>query len=384
MTEENTNNLTEDQDKIEGEDNDPNSNTALITYPIDEILVRQASRTVGECVRRINQEMYILDPDFQRSFVWDPIKQSRLIQSAIMRIPLPVFYLAEQEDGKLVIVDGLQRFTTFQRYLNNMFPLKFNTKDDQLNVTNAPFLQYNKKYFKDLPVKIQNRIEDTNLSLYLIDPKAPGAVKLDIFERVNSGVSLTKQQMRNALFVGKATRWLKEQAECEEFLQATSKSLNSKRMRDREAINRFCGFAILGFEKYRGEMDVFLTETLRKMNTMSDEELQQLSTEFKQSMRNNFLLFEKFAFRRHERNTERRNLINIALFDVFSTLMRHYTESQVEAKKEALKDMFYQLLVDQRFSNAINLGTNGLLQVNTRFQLLQVALNKVMGNADAH
>ena len=65
-------------------------------YPIDNILIRNEQRTVFEIMRRINTGVYILDPDFQRDFVWDEVKQSKLIESVLMRIPLPVFYLAER------------------------------------------------------------------------------------------------------------------------------------------------------------------------------------------------------------------------------------------------------------------------------------------------
>jgi uncharacterized protein with ParB-like and HNH nuclease domain len=82
-------------------------------YPIDSVLIRTENRTVFDVVRRMKKGQYILDPDFQREFVWDLDKQSKLIESALMRIPLPVFYLAEQDDGRIIVVDGLQRLTTF-------------------------------------------------------------------------------------------------------------------------------------------------------------------------------------------------------------------------------------------------------------------------------
>ena len=110
--------------------------------------------------------------------------------------------------------------------------------------------------------KLQTRLEDTNLTLYLIDSKVPEQAKLDIFDRVNSGVPLSRQQMRNCLYVGNASRWLKDQAQSNWFQTTTGGSLNPKTMRDREAINRFCGFYLLGVDAYRGDMDSFLADTL--------------------------------------------------------------------------------------------------------------------------
>ena len=88
-------------------------------YPLDAVFVRTEQRTVGEVVSRIQKNRYILDPDFQREFVWPNPKQSKLIESCVMRIPLPVFYVAEAPDGRIIVVDGLQRLTTFARFLGN-------------------------------------------------------------------------------------------------------------------------------------------------------------------------------------------------------------------------------------------------------------------------
>jgi len=71
-------------------------------YPIDELLIRTETRTVFDIKRRIDSKYYILNPSFQRDFVWDEKKQSKLIESALMRLPLPVFYFAETEEGKII------------------------------------------------------------------------------------------------------------------------------------------------------------------------------------------------------------------------------------------------------------------------------------------
>src|SRR5689334_13460512 len=148
-------------------------------YPIDTMLIRNENRTVHDVLRRIDQGSFVMDPDFQRDFIWEEDKQSKLIESVLMRIPLPVFYLAEDDDGRMVVVDGLQRLSTFQRFTKNALPLR---------LPDQPEL--NKKRFRNLSPKLQNRIEDCNLILYIIDAKVPERARLDIFERVNGGVPL--------------------------------------------------------------------------------------------------------------------------------------------------------------------------------------------------
>ena len=80
-------------------------------YPLDDLLIRQENRTIHDVIRRIDKSAYVMDPDFQRDFIWLDDKQSKLIESVIMRIPLPVFYLAEDAEGRMIVVDGLQRLT---------------------------------------------------------------------------------------------------------------------------------------------------------------------------------------------------------------------------------------------------------------------------------
>jgi hypothetical protein len=301
--------------------------------------------------------------------------QSKLIESALMRIPLPVFYLAERDDGKIVVVDGLQRLTTFRRYLDNEFALsKLESKDKP---ENNPLKG---KRFRDLPTKLQNRIEDTNLILYLIDHKVPEQAKMDIFERVNSGVKLTRQQMRNSMHVGKGTRWLKDAAQSPDFLNATGGSLNAKTMRDRECINRFCGFFLFGPSNYRGNMDSFLAETLRKMNTMAPEELQTMRAKFDTSMRKNFEVFGRHAFRKHSPTEAGRKPLNVALFDVYSVLLANVSEEAAASRKDAIQESFYSLMGNEVFRDAISLSTNSTRQVQTRFELASNALNQVMNN----
>ena len=332
-------------------------------YPIDSLLVRPETRTVFEVIRRIDQNQYILDPDFQREFIWDETKQSKLIESALMRIPLPVFYLAENPDGRVVVVDGLQRLSTFHRFLKNELALR-GLKGNSEGL--------NKLRFRDLPPKLQNRLEDTQLILYLIDAKVPDRARLDIFERVNSGVALSRQQMRNCLYVGDATRWLRDQAQNEAFLQATDGGLNAKMMRDREAINRFCGFYLLGINGYKddkGDIDEFLARTLRKMNEMGRDRLnKQFTPVFERSMRNNYHVFGKQAFRKPKRIDGGRSIINIALFDVYSVLMTKFSEDFVIEHHDSFLHYFEQLQQDQEFVNAITISTNDVRNVVTRFE----------------
>jgi hypothetical protein len=346
-------------------------------YPLDAVFVRTEPRSVGDVVDRIDRKRYVLDPDFQRDFVWPVTKQSKLIESCIMRIPLPVFYVAEAPDGRIIVVDGLQRLTTFYRFIGNQFRLSGLGSGDP-DATHP----LEGKYFKDLTVGLQERVVDTPLTMYILDAKAPERARLDIFERVNSGEPLTRQQMRNALYNGPATNWLKDAAASANFRHATGMSLNTRTMRDREAINRFIAFKLLGTSDYRGDMDVYLAKGLSALATKSEAERANLRSEFDQAMALNHKLFKAHAFRKSLSYGPHatRSVINISLFEVCAVTMSGLDELD-QAQQVHLRDAIIELLHNAIFTDAITYSTNSTTQVRQRFAMMERIVAGVRGMA---
>ena len=335
-------------------------------YPLDDIMVHSETRTVADVVRRIEKKRFCMAPDFQRDFVWEPARQSRLIESCIMRIPLPVLYVAEGNDGRIVVVDGLQRLTTFVRFISDELKLTGLGKGHPLEG----------KCYSELPVYSQERVEDTQLTLYILDKNAPQRAKLDIFGRVNSGSVLTRQQMRNALFNGRGTVWLSKMARHRVFLDATGGSLNYKTMRDREAVNRFAAFHILGADAYHnGDMDDFLARAIDHLNGKDSGWLRRLGERFCLSMRNNHALFEKHAFRKSLAwEQDSRSVINISLFDVMSTMLSVTPEVTVDDNADEIFERVVDLVNDETYAHAITYSTNSTNQVKARFCMTMDAL----------
>ncbi len=331
------------------------------TYPLDNIMVRSETRTVAEVVKRIERQRYIMDPDFQRDFVWEPRKQSKLIESCVMRIPLPVLYVAEAPDGRIVVVDGLQRLATLSRFLNGKLSLTGLGEGHPLNG----------KKFSQLDLNLQERVEETQLILYILDKSAPQRAQLDIFERVNGGVALSRQQMRNAIFNGAGTRWLKKMAGSDQFSRATGRSLNTKIMRDREAINRFAGFYLLGWKAYhRGDMDDFLARTIEEMNKKLPSAL---GHRFMSSMEHNYNLFGRHSFRKslvEGKMYAKRSPINIALFDVLSWAFARVSDGAIDVEKDDIRLRVMELFSEEEFEDAITRTTNSTAQVKTRFEMV--------------
>ena len=355
----------------------------LDAYPLDALLIRTEPRAIQDVVRRIDRGAIKLDPDFQREFLWSEERQSRLVESVLMRIPLPPFYLAESRDSTLVVVDGLQRLTTFRRFRGGA--LKLALPQNQ---------ELHGKSFDKLEPRLQDRFDDGPLTFYLIDPKIPLRVRLDIFDRVNSGVPLTRQQMRNALFNGPATRALGDLARSKEFLDATSKALSSERLRqqraDREAINRFFAYFVLGWNTYvdeaaepglAGNLDEFLGKALAHLNEPANSRsLEEARRGFQRSMQINFQVFGRHCFRKHERPNDRMKAFNLALFDVFSVGLARYPADRVDAARaEMLRQGFYGLMQDSAFHNAISYATAKTASVRARFERAEAMLTGVLG-----
>lgn len=355
-----------EEEEIEGLDG--NEDEAWKDYPIDTLLIRNENRTIFEVLRRIDQDAYIMDPDFQRDFIWPEDKQSKLIESVLMRIPLPVFYFAEDDQGRMVVIDGLQRLSTFKRFVDGELCLSLPGQDELHN-----------KRFNDLSPKLQNRVEDSILTFYIMDAKVPDRARMDIFERVNGGVPLTRQQMRNSLYMGEATRFLKTESRTNIFFQATGRSLNWKTMRDREFVNRFCAFQLLGLDEYKGNMDDFLAQVLREMNRLGEKDLSRLSMEFRRGLANNYAVFDRHAFRKLIRGQEKRSVLNASLWDVMSTGLSRYPEKVIEPLVKDLKNKFYSLMTDDEFLTAITYSTNGTKHVRHRFHVANAMFEEVFG-----
>ena len=177
--------------------------TDINPYDPDKIKVRSDKIAVSILSKMIDNESIDLNPDFQRNLVWNSFQKSRLIESILLRIPLPMFYFAEDNEGNLSVVDGLQRISTIKEFMDNKFPLR----DLQyLNDSCEGRYYETKGNKKGLDTKYLKWFDLTSISANIIDPSSPSKVKYDIFRRINTGGRpLNNQEIRNCL-MGKGLR----------------------------------------------------------------------------------------------------------------------------------------------------------------------------------
>ncbi len=351
---------------LEPERADPNEE---IEHPFDpeKIAIDTVPRVIQQIITRIEHDEINLEPDFQRlRNIWTFKQKSRLIESLLLRIPLPAFYVAADASDNWNVVDGIQRISTIYDYVRGEFALS--NLEYLLNLTG--------KKFNDLSRPMQRRIGETSLVINIIKPGTPEEVMFNIFSRINTGgMALNNQEIRHALHKGLARDYLRELAETEEFLTATDNTVNTKRMNDRECVLRFLAFYIETWKKYdAGDLDSHLRQTMNKVNNMSDAERHSTMEDFKKAMRAATAIFGTYAFRKQYQSASPRNPINKALFETWSVHLARCSDGEIEtltANRDSLSSAFIELINDDLlFDDAISYSTSHRRHIMKRFSAI--------------
>lgn len=355
--------------------------TDINPYDPDKIKVRSDKIAVSILSKMIDNESIDLNPDFQRNLVWNSFQKSRLIESILLRIPLPMFYFAEDEEGNLSVVDGLQRISTIKEFMDNKFPLR----DLQyLNDSCEGRYYESKGNKKGLDTKYLKWFDLTSISANIIDPSSPPKVKYDIFRRINTGGRpLNNQEIRNCM-MGKGLREaLKNMAALKEFKSATDFSIKSTRMEDQEVALRFLYFYQL-YEKnknihdYSGYMELVLDEYTDRNIKSSIHYFEKYIQKFSKAMKNaEYLIGRKYAFRKIQTRdiqpNSHKQLINKALFVCCSVLLADYDEEVVIEKnaRNFLTDLIANKIeTDLQLLYYLSYGTNGKSNLLYTFNVL--------------
>ncbi|MBC8234714.1 DUF262 domain-containing protein [bacterium] len=352
-----------------------------ITQPFNPSLIRVETRlmTIDLLVARIREKELDLGTGFQRKAgIWKEDAQSRLIESILIRIPLPAFYLDATDDDKWLVVDGVQRLTTLRRFIID---------EEKLRLIGLEFLdQLEGKNFDELPRNFQRRILETQVTVYLIEQGTPDEAKFNIFKRINTGVlPLSAQEIRHALNQGKAAELLERLANSEEFKKATDYGIRDERMADRECVLRFLAFTITPYTEYTNikpnGFDNFLNDSMAKINKMEMSDLENLERRFLRAMQAALDIFGKDAFRKLYKVDGRRNPINKALFESWSVNLNLLDDNQIKSlikKKHILNNKFIKLMNKSTFNDAISQATGNSSKVKLRFSEIETLIKEVL------
>ncbi|WP_312296771.1 DUF262 domain-containing protein [Chryseobacterium sp.] len=330
-------------------------------YDPDKIKVRQDKFSVDYVVNKmIGRGLIDLNPDFQRKFVWDKKRQSNLIESLMLGIPIPVFYLAEGLNGTFHVIDGLQRLSTLRDFLNNNFYLR---NLEHLSNFDGCFYSNEKGAKKVLDDKMLTRIETAQLHFNIIEASSPSEVKFDIFTRLNTGGQpLNNQEVRNCLAEPHVRSFLYRCAESQEFRTATGYSIKNKRMEDQEMVLRFAGFYLqkLGILEYSGDMTPFLNDVLGELNKSDPKLLEKIENNFFNAMEIAYHLFGSYTFRKCTKYdllpNSRKQYINKSMFVVWSVLLTDFDVEKVKSNIDF--ESFAPIVAEQMIYKSIKDNTD--------------------------
>jgi hypothetical protein len=372
-----------DENKIE--ESDESHVPIIVPFDPNLIRIRRDPFTLGELIDKIEHNEVNFFTLFQRKEnLWDETKQSRLIESVLLKLPLPAFYFDElmREDEKTKektyywqVIDGLQRCSVLKNYAVK----KTMVLDDLEFLT-----QFNGKNYESLPRELKRRITQTPITVYVVEKGTPEEVKFNIFKRINTGgLILTPQEIRHALNQGVASEFVATLADHEDFKEATSWIIKTDRMEDRDFVTRFVSFYITPYTEYQPDLDTFMTKGMGLIKTLSDKKREEMKTDFIKAMNTAITIFGDDAFRKRRAREDRRKPINKALFETlsvaFSKLSDEETETLIE-NKEYFKDKFIELHNELTFYNSLASGTGLKPSVTKRFSEINRITNETILN----
>lgn len=279
----------------------------------NEIRVQPKQDTLRNLLDRIRNHEIDLNPDFQRNAdLWSPIQMSRLIESILIRFPLPAFYFDASQDDNWLVVDGIQRLSAIKKFVLEDDP------KERLRLRGLEFLrELIGKTYPELERHYQRRINECPIFMYQIMPGTPEPVKYSIFHRINTGgLRLNAQEIRNALAKPREREFLARMCGGPNFRNAMGD--RSKRMVDQELALRFIAFLKLDYQQSRKNIAKFLDEAFSFVKKASDSELEKIERAFQESLRLCYEIFGTYSFEKRYSDRENHRLKNASLFEAWT------------------------------------------------------------------
>ena len=365
------------QDAVESNELEPEiEDPKEITEPFnpEKIQVRTKPILVQQILSRIKHNEIDLQPDFQRQAgIWNRRDQSRLIESLLLRIPIPVLYVKADKNDLWAVIDGVQRISTIQEFTENQFLLQ-----------RLEYLQHLEgKRYENLSGSMQRRISEAEFGLHIIEHGTPEDVMFNIFKRINTGGKpLNKQEIRNAIHRGPVQNYLIRLAKSDAFLNATRRSISPGRMADRELVLRFLSFYMEPWEEYTARnLDDHLGTAMDKINEMQDSQHDALEAAFTKAMVAAYRIFGDGAFRRYRSDGNPYGRIILALFDSWSVGLARRSHNELESlvrNRDVVQESVRLLNEDPDFNRLITHATSDPNRLKKRFRTIAETIDELI------
>lgn len=244
--------------------------------------------TVKQLVDMVAEGQINIAPEYQRHFVWDEVRQSQLIESIFLGIPIPSLFMATNEDSSWEVIDGLQRITTL---LNFVFPELSGDQDNlelsQLKLRGLEKVKsLNLASFTDLTSQLKLNFMTRPIRVTVLNDRSDHQVRFDLFERLNTGgIVLHEQEIRNCVFQGRFNDFIKLCASDSRLVQLVRRTDTKGRGNLEELVLKFFAY-FERREKFTHSVKEFLNEYMEsKTKSFSNEiELRELFNSTMQTM----------------------------------------------------------------------------------------------------
>lgn len=330
--------------------------------------------------RNYQKGRLLIQPNYQRKYVWDSKKASLLIESILMNIPIPIVYLAATQDEKINVIDGQQRLTSIFSFIDGKFP-----DDKPFKLTGLKVLTELKgKTFKTLDESLQNKITDYSIRTITFTADSDPDLQYEIFSRLNTGsVALNSQELRNCIYRGEFNEFIKELASDSEYLALLGLKSPHKRMTDVELVLRFVSFYKNTYINYKSPIKMFLNETMRTNKNIDEIEKKKIKDAFKRAVTNLTSLLGENSFRRFKfidkEGVWEKSRLNVALFDILMDSMARLDTTVLMRHLDAIKEAYIDLMVsNQEFIDSIMINTSDTPVVSKRFKIWNSVLDSII------
>jgi hypothetical protein len=296
-------------------------------------------------------------PSFQRKYVWTDKLASKLIESILLKVPIPPIYLSQNDDFELDVIDGQQRIYSLYRFTNNQFALRDLDVLKELNGTR----------FFELDGKIRRQIETHTLRCVLVTNESHPEIKFEVFERLNTNTApLNAQELRNCIYRGSLNEILKNCVEDVNWRSIVGRARPDKRMREEEIALRFYAFKREGLASYRTPLKFWLNSAAKNGRSLKAPTEAKLQEAWSDNLQKVLAWFEPAqAFRRPDSRA-----INRALFDLTMRFADN-VPSVDDAKKMKAKfrARFKTLMADGEFNDLISRAVDHTKRTRRRFEI---------------
>jgi uncharacterized protein with ParB-like and HNH nuclease domain len=356
----------------EGELNSPLSNN---------ISLEKADRSLAELKMWFEDGDLIIDPEWQRNYVWNNTQASKLIESFLLNIPVPVVYFAKTIDEQYEVIDGLQRLTSIFNFLDNKYPL---TSLDLLT-------DLKNKKFKDLEKSLQSKLKKSTLRSFELSSDTDSDIHFVVFERLNTGgTKLNDMEIRNCLFRGNLNNLIKSLAKDKNFTACINQKTLSRRMHDRALVLRFLAFYEKTHKKCKSGLKKFLNDFLETYQNAPEAKLNEYRKAFEESMKACLTVFGNNGFRlKNDTSSGKKSAgewtsrPNAPIFQVISTSFTDYDLSQITKNADAIYEEYIDMIsTDEKWVDRTRRATGEHSRFSYVFEEWQKRLSKVLKDSE--